>query len=501
MAFKFINSGGTGSFQTVYSRLVENPDTISLTDDTAGPLSSKSIPFDGVDDTLQVQSGITFDNISKSATNVAIDFWLKNSLTSANTRYTVADFSIIRNLDTTPTTGFDGIYSSNVVVSGAGGTKSHIEFRVSHNNVFDYALTSEGTITQGTSWHHVFCEFNSGAQTMSIWIDRLLDSSSTLTELATTFAGTGARIPFSTYSFGGRIDETRLWTVSGSASALGQIGAVTAIGKAPEAIAPALNEFTPSSSTLAAWWRYDSASAVQIIGNIADSIEDYTDYDHDASPVRFTGADIVSSETTIINGLSASGNLVNLLGGSTDHGGLLAIDPNDNTLKLESGSESLISVDNSNWTATGATTSVISEQYQIFYSNSAIKVNTPSADEGSFITIPSTHLLYTGNNYTAQFRLRSITGSTSARVNFILGNTRKSVTAVSTTDNWESINVTHKLTTGSSTGRLEVLTIGTASGGLFIIDGLQVIEGDHPSTFIGHGRLRKAGQLNWPVEG
>ena len=30
---------------------------------------------------------------------------------------------------------------------------------------------------------------------------------------------------------------------------------------------------------------------------------------------------------------------------------------------------------------------------------------------------------------------------------------------------------------------------------------LQVIEGDHPSTFIGHSRLRKAGQLNWPVEG
>ena len=82
-----------------------------------------------------------------------------------------------------------------------------------------------------------------------------------------------------------------------------------------------------------------------------------------------------------------------------------------------------------------------------------------------------------------------------------MGITRKSVTAVSTTDNWESINVTHKLTTGSSTGRLEVLTIRGPSGGLFLIDGMQVIEGDHPSTFIGHSRLRKAGQLNWPVEG
>jgi len=493
MAFKFVQSGATGDYQTIFNRIIEDPETISLTNDTAGPLSSQSIPFDGIDDSISFDNIIITEGIGvsgASAVNVSFDGFIKHNSTTTVERATFFDASVMRNLSAT-TSAFDGFYIGSVILTGGN---HYIEFRMNHDEVFSYVLTSEATITT-TAWHNVFCEYASGAQTMNIWIDGALDSSSTLAEVIT-----GSPLGERGISWGGRLDELRLWLATGSASAIGQLASATAIGSAPEEL-PA-NEFSPSAEYLASWWRFDTVSAIQLFSAIADSITDSSaNGDHTGTPSGFQGSDIVSSEQTIIQGLSASGDLVDLLGGSLDHGGLTILDTSNNTLKYEPGQQNMMKDDLNVWTVSGAGVSQVIDNNNIFYGASGIRVNTTNKDTGVYQDISNSALLYTGNTYTMSLRYRSISGANHARITLYLGDTVSSVTGVTNLNTWKPIYLSAIHTGSTLSGRVEVLGIDDGqSSALFQIDGISVTEGGVPFSFVAPDRIRKAGQLYWPIE-
>jgi len=491
MAFKFVDASATGSFQSVFNRLKDDigDSPIDLTD-VPGTGSTQSIKFDGINNKIIFESLISLDDVNSSATNIAFDTFIKNSITAANTRYTFFDQSIIRQ-DSVTAVDFDGIYGGHIIVTG-GSNASYVEFRVGIN-AYDYVLTSDASITT-TAFHNIYCLYNSGQTEMSIYIDGVLDTASALSLVATA-SPLGTRGT----SFGGILDEVRLWTTSAAASSINQIASVSAIGKLPEELGSVgLNELLPSGQTLAGWWRFEDISLVQLLSNLAGSIIDSSGYKHHGTPSSFTGADNPSGETTIINGTSASGDLLSLVGGSLDHGGLLVLDKNNDTIGIEWGSESLIKADYNSWTATGAGVTITDVTDNIYFGNSAVKISTPSGDEGIYMDISNSALLYTGNDYNLKLRYRSVSGTVSARVNFTLGNVRKSVTALTNQDTWQPIIVNHKFTTGSATGRIEVQNLGSSLN-TFLLDGLEISEGDYFSSFIGDDRTRKSGQLYWPV--
>ena len=127
MAFKFIGAGASGEFQTIFSRLIEDPETISLID-TPGVLSLKAVPFDGIDDRFEFANPIIledFGNLGASASNIVVDAWIKPNVT-ASTFNTFFDASILRSSCAT-TSGFDGIYNCHVL---SGGTTGFIDFRL-----------------------------------------------------------------------------------------------------------------------------------------------------------------------------------------------------------------------------------------------------------------------------------------------------------------------------------------------------------------------------------
>jgi hypothetical protein len=180
---------------------------------------------------------------------------------------------------------------------------------------------------------------------------------------------------------------------------------------------------------------------------------------------------------------------------------LTVVDPSNNTILNEMGSENLIEEIHDVWVATGAGVLVTQEDKNIFYGSSGIKINTTSADTGAYQDISNSALLYKDNAYTCTLRLRSITGSTSARVTFRCGASANSITAVFDTDNWWPFVVRNTLAGDTLTARVDVTTMNFQNneGALLHLDGLQVIEGDYPSTFISHGRVRKSGEVGWPV--
>jgi len=497
MAFKFINVGATGEYQTLFNRLIEDPETIDLNSDTPGPLSNVSIPLDAIDDSLTFGNIILAQDIGvsgASANNVSFDAFIKHNVTGA-ARSTFFDVSIMRSNSAT-TSGFDGFYIGSVILTGG---LHYIEFRINHDQDHSFVVTSDASINI-TDWHHIACEYASGAQTAKIYINRVLDKTQTI-QLPTASSITGTLLGERAINFGGRLDEVRLWLDTGSTTAYGQIGAVTAIGQAPEDLSPPLNEFQPSADTLAAWWRFETVSAFQLFSAISASIVDSTPNSHHGTPSGFEGSDNISSETTIINGLSASGDLKNLLGGNQDYGGLLVLDPQDNTLKLEIGNENLIKDEFNSWATTGSNVTITQENNNIFYGASGIKINTVSADTGASINVSNSALLYQNNTYSLSLRYRTISGSVSARVTFDLGNSSTSITAVSNATTWEPIIVRNTLGGATLTGKVTVIGLNASNnaGSLWQIDGLQVSEGDYSSSFVGASRTRKSGQMIWPI--
>lgn len=493
MAFKFIETSSTGTFQTLFNRLIENPDTINLAADTPGVLSLKAIPMDGVDDGLTLTNAILLDGQSAgaSATNLVFDAWIKPNVTG-QTFNTFFDCSIIRNASAT-TSAYDGFYSGHVVTTAGD---RYIDFRVDHFTT--YSLSSFSTINL-TAWTHVMCTYASGgptAGTMAIWINGVKDREA---DIGSASVVTGSQLGARTISFGGILDEIRLWLVTGAATSISQLASVTAIGATPDSLG--LNEFSPSGDTLAAWWRLDSTSAFQLFSAISGSIEDYTTFENDGTPSGFEGSDIISAETTIVKGLSASGDLLNLRSAELDHGGLTVLDPQNERLRMEMGGESLVKETYNAWTATGASVIINQEDNNIFYGNSGVKINTASADTGIFQNISNSALLYKDNAYTLSIRYRGITGSMSARVTFTLGESVCSVTAWTNPLEWTPVIVRNRLVGDTLTGRVDVIQLNKIAndGALFQVDGLQIVEGDYPIKFVGDDRMRKSSEISWPV--
>lgn len=494
MAFSFINQVASGTYQSILQRLIDDPETINLTESTPSVNSSQSIPFDGQQESIRLDTTIVTNNIGASgasASNVAFEAWILPNVTGQS-HNTFFDTSMIRSISAT-TTSFDGFYSGHVLTTGGF---NYIDFRIDHD--ISYSLTSDASIASDT-WTHVYCEYASGSQTMSLYINGTLDRSHT-TQLPTASSITSVALGQRGITFGGRIDELRLWIATGSASSIGRLASATSIGIPPEDIS-VLNDFTPSANTMAGWWRLESVSAFQLFSGVEDSIIDSTQYEHHGTPSGFQGSDSIATTNVIIQGLSASGDLNHLLGGTLDHGGLSVIDNGDNTIKLDMGVESLQKEEFYQWASTGTGVLANVDSNNIFFGASATRVNTTSADTGVYQDITASGLLYKDNQYTCSIRLRSITGSLSARVIFKLGESASSITAVMNTKTWEPFYITHRLVGDTLTGRVTVTQLNEAdnAGALWQMDGFDVVEGDYPAPFIGPTRVRKSGQIYWQI--
>ena len=109
---------------------------------------------------------------------------------------------------------------------------------------------------------------------------------------------------------------------------------------------------------LAAWWRFETLSAVDLFSSIADSVEDTTQYGHSATPINFLGSVDFSEEQTIVAGDTVSGitnaiegqtNFNDLIGGTYDHGGMCVIHDNQNEIRVEDGVENLVTCASNKW--------------------------------------------------------------------------------------------------------------------------------------------------------
>ena len=116
--------------------------------------------------------------------------------------------------------------------------------------------------------------------------------------------------------------------------------------------------------------------------------------------------------------------------------------------------------------------------------------------------VSNSALLYAGNDYTMSIRLRSISGSSSSRITFTVGTSAASITAVHDSTVWSPFTIKNTLVGTGLTGRIDITQLNSSAnqGALWYIDGLQVVEGAYAPPFIAHDRIRKTGQLYYPVE-
>jgi hypothetical protein len=551
MAFRFVSPAASGSIQYLISRAIDDPETIQLNDtpsdaetglDSNGNLSGskQSIQFDGLDDylLLPTSAGIGTEFLlegignapikhGSSANNIMFETWLKLSSSNTGTTNQFWEATIQRN-STSSTTGFDGLYSSRLVYASSGGggdanflTSGHfIDFQFASGGHMAWSLTSAKSIIPET-WVHVITSYTSGdvasKSKMQIWVDGILDREQTLAEMTGLALGgetdalpaTGAPLGVRTIAFGGKLDEMRMWLNSGTTTSINPLAAVTSLGISPENMAPHVNtQFGPSAEYLAAWWRFETVSAVEIFAGLSDSVVDSTNYDHDATPKNFLGSVDFSEDQSIVFGVSASGDLLALKGGSVDHGGMLVYDNLDGSVVLEEGVQNLV-VDASNtWVASGGANLSLDEN-QIWVGASGVRVNTVAAGDGGTHTINyNNHYLFDSNTYTMGLRLLSTTGSTSARLVFTLGHHTNSAatTAVMDTAVWKPFYLSNTISADANqTGITGSITIqqlhngGTDGGALFNLDGLFFKEGDFPSKFVRPDRIRKGGQIYWDI--
>ena len=144
--FKYINAAISGEYQKVLSRLIEDPETLALTDTPTYNLpngvpqtgnnadgfltgSSKSIEFDGTDDFLKLPTTgglgteILLEDIGTYAVkhgatgnNIAFDGWIKidSTITAIDTNSEFFEITIQRN-SVSSTTGYDGNYMARTI--------------------------------------------------------------------------------------------------------------------------------------------------------------------------------------------------------------------------------------------------------------------------------------------------------------------------------------------------------------------------------------------------
>ena len=576
MAFKYINAAISGEYQKILARLIEDPETLNLSDTPTSDLpddvtqtgdnadgvltgSLKSIEMDGTDDFLKLPTaqglgteillediGLNTVKHGATANNIALEAWVKldSTLTGIDKNSEFFELTIQRN-SASSTTGFDGNYMARTIYATTATTSAHfIDFQFATGGSFAYSLTSNKSLSLN-QWHHVWCEYTvTGADQnprftptprgwMRIYLNGVLDRQETTEELTRSalgaeglpFPSTGTAVTYGysrAISFDGKLDEMRLWLNSGTTNSIAALANKGNIGVPSNAFSSQTNaaqvklDFAPSAEYLAAWWRFESISAVDLFASVADSIPDVTRYAHSATPQNFVGTLDFSEETTVVAGSVVSGlnnsvsgqmDLDKLRGGSYDHGGMCIIHDGQERIKLEQNTDSLVACASNSWTASGGA-AVNYDVLNIFFGSSAYTINTTAGDQGAVHTIDYSHLLFDKNEYTLSLRLLLTSGCTAARVNFTLGDKAKAVavTGVMNRNVWVPIVVrnTAALPTGESTITGEVgiqglSTEGSADGALFRVDGLEIREGFYAGNFVGPQQIRKGGEISWDV--
>ena len=587
MAFKYINAAISGEYQRILARLIEDPETLDLTDtptynlpdavpqtgdnvDGVATGSAKSIEMDGTDDFLKLPTAqglgteILLEDIGEqtvkhgaTTNNIALESWVKldSTITGIDKNSEFFELTIQRN-SVSSTTGYDGNYMTRTIyavsaqasVPGTvqGSNSAHfIDFQFASGGGFAYSLTSNNNITLD-EWHHIWCEYTvtsvdnntrftpSPRGWMRMYIDGKLNREEPLSQLMAStppganllpFPATGSAVTYGydrAISFDGKLDEMRLWLNTGTTDSIstlanaGNIGIIPEDFTSPTGSAQVKLDFAPSAEYLAAWWRFESISAVDLFASVADSIPDVTRYGHSATPQNFVGTLDFSEETTIVAGSVVSGlnnsvsgqmDLDKLRGGTYDHGGMGVIHDGQEQIKLEQNTDSLVACASNTWTASGGA-AVNYDVLNIFFGSSAYTVNTTAGDQGAVHTIDYSHLLFDKNEYTLSLRLLLTSGCTAARVNFTLGDKAKAVAVTGVMDRnvWVPIVVrnTASLPTGESTITGEVgvqglSTEGSTDGALFRIDALEIREGFYAGNFVGPEQIRKGGEISWDV--
>ena len=581
MAFKYINAAISGEYQKILSRLIEDPEQLDLTDtptynlpndvpqtgnNTDGILtgSSRSVEFDGVDDFLKLPTTaglgteILLQDIGEqivkhgaTTNNIALEAWIKldSTITGIDTNSEFFEVTIQRN-SSSSTTGFDGNYMARTIYATTATTSAHfIDFQFASGSTFAYSLTSNKSVSLN-EWHHVWCEYTvSGADQnprftptpkawMRIYIDGVFDRQQTLDDLNSPgVASSTLPFPATTdavsygfdraISFDGKLDEMRLWLNTGTTDSISTLASKANIGIQPEDFSSQTyatevkRDFSPSAEYLAAWWRFETVSAVDLFASVADSIPDITRYGHSGTPQNFVGTLDFSDEQTIVagqavtgitNAVSAQTDLTDLIGGIYDHGGLSVIHDGQNELRMEQGVDNLVTCASNTWSASGGAV-VNYDVLNIFYGSSAYTINTTGAGQGALHTIDYSHLLFDKNDYTLSLRLLLTSGSPSAQVTFTLGDkaNRVATTAFMDRNVWIPVVIRNTATIPTSestiTGEVSILSLPApdlaasagVSGTLFRVDGLQIHEGSYPSSFVGPQQIRKSGEISWDI--
>ena len=512
MAFKYINAAISGEYQRILARLIEDPETLDLSDTPTYNLpndvpqtgenedgvltgSLKSIELDGTDDFLKLPTEqglgteILLQDIGEqtvkhgaTANNIALESWVKldSTITGIDKNSEFFELTIQRN-SSSSTTGYDGNYMARTIyavsaeasVAGTvqGSNSAHfIDFQFASGGGFAYSLTSNNNITLD-EWHHIWCEYTvTGADQnpfftptpkgwMRIYIDGVLNRQETLDKLGDLalgaeglpFPATGSAVTYGysrAISFDGKLDEMRLWLNTGTTNSISTLAAKGNIGIKPEDFdsqthaAQVKKDFAPSAEYLAAWWRFESISAVDLFASVADSIPDVTRYAHSATPQNFVGTLDFSEETTVVAGSVVSGlansvsgqmDLDKLRGGTYDHGGMCIIHDGQERIKLEQNTDSLVACASNTWTASGGA-AVNYDVLNIFFGSSAYTINTTSPGQGAVHTIDYSHLLFDKNEYTLSLRLLLTSGAASARVSFTVGDKAKAMAVTGVMD-------------------------------------------------------------------
>ena len=575
MAFKYINAAISGEYQKILARLIEDPETLDLTDtptfnlpndvpqtgDNADGIltgSLKAIEFDGADDFLKLPTtqglgteilleDIGEETVKHGATtnNIAFESWIKldPTITGVDTNSEFFEVTIQRN-SISSTTGFDGNYMARTIYATTATTSAHfIDFQFASGSTFAYSLTSNKSISLN-EWHHVWCEYTvSGADQnprftptpkawMRIYIDGVFDRQQTLDDLNSPgVASSTLPFPATTdavsygfdraISFDGKLDEMRLWLNTGTTDSISTLASKANIGIQPEDFSSQTyatevkRDFSPSAEYLAAWWRFETVSAVDLFASVADCIPDVTRYGHSGTPQNFVGTLDFSEEQTIVagravtgitNAVSAQTDLTDLIGGIYDHGGMSVIHDGQNELIMEQGVDNLVTCASNTWSASGGAV-VNFDILNIFYGSSAYTINTTGAGQGAVHSIDYSHLLFDKNDYTLSLRLLLTSGSPSAQVTFTLGNeaTRVATTAFMDRNVWIPVVIRNIASlTGAEThikGEVSILGLPDVdgTGALFRVDGLQIHEGLYPSSFVGPQQIRKGGEISWDI--
>ena len=577
MAFKYINAAISGEYQKILARLIEDPEQLDLTDtptfnlpndvpqtgDNADGIltgSLKAIEFDGADDFLKLPTTqglgteILLEDIGEetvkhgsTTNNIALESWVKldSTITGIDTNSEFFEVTIQRN-SVSSTTGFDGNYMTRTIYATTATTSAHfIDFQFASGSTFAYSLTSNKSVSLN-EWHHVWCEYTvSGADQnprftptprgwMRVYIDGVLDRQETLEKLTDLALG-ASTLPFPAttdavsygfdraISFDGKLDEMRLWLNTGTTESISTLAGKGNIGIQPEDFdsqtyaTEVKRDFSPSAEYLVAWWRFESISAIDLFGSVADSIPDVTRYGHSGTPQNFVGTLDFSDETTIVagaavtgitNAVSAQTDLTDLIGGSYDHGGMSVIHDGQNELKMEQGVDNLVTCASNTWTASGGA-AVNHDVLNIFFGSSAYSINTNGAGQGAIHTIDYSHLFFDKNDYTLSLRLLLTSGAPSAQVTFTLGDkaNRVATTAFMDRSVWQPVVIRNTATLPTSettiTGQVSILGVtsdgSTDDGALFRVDGLQIHEGSYPSSFVGPQQIRKGGEISWDI--